>query len=70
MDRGDTMRKTTNSIIHCGIALLARSLFVLVVATGLARAESLRIGLSAEPSSLDQHFHNLATNNNIAAHVF
>jgi peptide/nickel transport system substrate-binding protein len=50
-------------------ALLARCLMLLLVAGGVAAA-TLRIGLSAEPSSLDPHFHNLASNNNLAAHVF
>ncbi len=34
------------------------------------QAQTLTIGLSAEPSSLDPHFHNLAPNNMVSAHVF
>ena len=35
-----------------------------------AAAQELRIGLSAEPSSADPHFHNLAPNSQLRAHVF
>jgi len=45
-------------------------LIAFTIAAGAARATDMRIGVSAEPSSLDPHFHNLASNNNIAAHVF
>lgn len=48
---------------------LGRCLVLLLVA-GAATAATLRVALSAEPSSLDPHFHNLASNNNLAAHVF
>jgi len=43
---------------------------LLMFAAGAAAASDLRLGISAEPSSLDPHFHNLASNNNIAAHIF
>lgn len=33
-------------------------------------AQSLSIGLAAEPSSLDPHYHNLAPNNMLARHIF
>jgi peptide/nickel transport system substrate-binding protein len=33
-------------------------------------AQELRIGLSAEPSAMDPHFHNLTPNNGILSHVF
>lgn len=36
----------------------------------LVAAQSLSIGLSAEPSSLDPHYHNLSPNNMLARHVF
>ena len=52
------------------LMLAARCVAVLLVAMAGARAADLRIGMSAEPSSLDPHFHNLASNNNLAAHVF
>ena len=35
-----------------------------------ATAQDLKIGLSAEPSSIDPHFHNLTPNNGILSHVF
>lgn len=46
-----------------------------VVAAGLlavapAAAEDLRIGLSAEPSAMDPHFHNLTPNNGLLSHIF
>jgi len=42
----------------------------IILAASPSRSADLRIALSAEPSSLDPHFHNLASNNNLAAHVF
>jgi peptide/nickel transport system substrate-binding protein len=56
-------------VIHRGTTFLTGCLVVLLAAVS-AHAADLRIGMSAEPSSLDPHFHNLASNNNIAAHVF
>jgi len=53
-----------------GRIFLAGLLIAFTLAAGAARATDMRIGVSAEPSSLDPHFHNLASNNNIAAHVF
>ncbi len=48
-----------------------------VVAGGLmltapvsAFAQELRMALSAEPSSMDPHFHNLTPNNALTSHVF
>jgi peptide/nickel transport system substrate-binding protein len=35
-----------------------------------ASAQELRIGLSAEPSAMDPHFHNLTPNNSLLKHVF
>src|SRR2546421_11627393 len=35
-----------------------------------ARAELLTVGLSAEPTSLDPHYHNLIPNNQITGHIF
>lgn len=36
----------------------------------VAAAQNVSIGLGAEPSSLDPHYHNLAPNNMLARHVF
>ncbi len=41
-----------------GVAGLALS-GVVVLAGGAAQARDLRVGLSAEPTSMDPHFHNL-----------
>ncbi|HKH97370.1 MAG TPA: ABC transporter substrate-binding protein [Beijerinckiaceae bacterium] len=35
-----------------------------------ALAQELKIGLSAEPTSIDPHFHNLTPNNALRAHIF
>lgn len=46
---------------------------VVVAAGGLfgpALAQDLRIGLSAEPSSMDPHYHNLTPNNSLLSHVY
>ncbi len=37
---------------------------------GAASAQELKIGLSAEPSAMDPHFHNLTPNNSLTKHVF
>ena len=33
-------------------------------------AQEVKIGLSAEPSSIDPHFHNLTPNNSMMKHIF
>jgi peptide/nickel transport system substrate-binding protein len=33
-------------------------------------AQELRIGLAAEPSAMDPHFHNLTPNNAMLSHIF
>jgi len=35
-----------------------------------AGAQELKIGLSAEPSAMDPHFHNLTPNNSLSRHIF
>src|SRR5947209_14893204 len=35
-----------------------------------AGAQELKIGLSAEPSAMDPHFHNLTPNNSVLKHIF
>jgi peptide/nickel transport system substrate-binding protein len=35
-----------------------------------ASAQELRVGLSAEPSAMDPHFHNLTPNNSLLKHIF
>ena len=54
----------------------ARNLYVVVIAVavllspGWVLGAELRIGLKAEPSSMDPHYHNLTPNNMMATHVF
>src|SRR5262249_50394718 len=35
-----------------------------------AHGQELRVGLSAEPSAMDPHFHNLTPNNSLLRHIF
>lgn len=42
----------------------------LLATVGVANAADLKIGLSAEPSALDPHYHNLVPNNAMAKHPF
>ena len=35
-----------------------------------AAAQEIKIGLSAEPSSMDPHYHNLTPNNAFLSHVY
>jgi peptide/nickel transport system substrate-binding protein len=41
-----------------------------VLTAAPALAQELKIGLSAEPTSIDPHFHNLTPNNALRAHIF
>jgi peptide/nickel transport system substrate-binding protein len=50
------------------VAILA--LISLMICALPARSADIRIALSSEPSSMDPHFHALAPNNTIAAHMF
>lgn len=56
------MRANWKSAAMAAVAILA--------GTAGLQAIELKIGLSAEPSSADPHFHNLSPNNAIARHVF
>ncbi|MBN8920073.1 MAG: ABC transporter substrate-binding protein, partial [Rhizobiales bacterium] len=38
--------------------------------TTAAPAQELKIGLSAEPSAMDPHFHNLTPNNSLLKHIY
>ncbi len=53
-------------------ALIAAPLLIAAqpAATSMASAQEVRIGLAAEPSSIDPHYHNLSPNNMLARHVF
>ena len=35
-----------------------------------AHGQELKVGLSAEPSAMDPHFHNLTPNNSLLRHIF
>ena len=52
------------------VSLVIAGLLALAVFAAPARAAELRIALSSEPNSLDPHFHALAPNNNLNAHIF
>src|SRR5882672_5550396 len=46
---------------------------VLIAAAGCltqAHGQELKVGLSAEPSAMDPHFHNLTPNNSLLRHIF
>ena len=40
------------------------------VAGAIASASDLTIGIGADVTSIDPHYHNLTPNNNVAAHIF
>src|SRR5262249_58331202 len=46
------------------------AVLALLGSTTAAGAQELRIGLSAEASAMDPHFHNLAPNNSLTKHIF
>jgi peptide/nickel transport system substrate-binding protein len=55
--------KTRTATLVAGL-LLAQTII------GAAVAQELRVGLSAEPSSMDPHYHNLSPNNMLSRHIF
>lgn len=50
--------------------LFALAATAMLTWTGAAAAQDLRIGIQAEPSSMDPHFHNLTPNNMMSRHVY
>ncbi|MGP9789111.1 ABC transporter substrate-binding protein [Roseinatronobacter sp. NSM] len=42
----------------------------IALSAGVAGADTLRIGLASEPTSVDPHYHNLGPNNALARHIF
>ncbi|MFY7780741.1 MAG: ABC transporter substrate-binding protein, partial [Tagaea sp.] len=50
--------------------LLAPACLALALVSTPLRAQDLVMGLGGNITSIDPHFHNLAPNNNIAAHIF
>ena len=55
---------------HHRAALVAVTAIATLGLAGNAAAETLTIGLAAEATSMDPHFHNLTPNNQIARHIF
>ena len=53
-----------------GKALLGAAVLALAAGPSFATDGTLTIGLKAEPSSIDPHYHNLGPNNSMAAHIF
>ncbi len=51
-------------------ATLTAGLMLAQIAFGAAVAQELRIGMSAEPSSVDPHYHVLTPNNMLSRHVY
>lgn len=51
-------------------ALLMSAAGALALTAGAVSAETLRIGLGSEPTSVDPHYHNLGPNNALARHIF
>jgi peptide/nickel transport system substrate-binding protein len=49
------------------IRIVLAFLFAFATAAG---AQELRIGLAAEPTAMDPHYHNLSPNNSLLSHVF
>jgi peptide/nickel transport system substrate-binding protein len=52
------------------VARASALVFGLALFAANGSAQELRIGLSAEPSAMDPHYHNLSPNNSILSHVF
>ena len=50
----------------CRIAAVLAALALCTAAT----AQELRLGVAAEPTSMDPHFHNLTPNNSMLSHIF
>ena len=48
----------------------AATLILAAASIGTAGAEELTIGLAAEPSAMDPHYHNLGPNNAMRTHIF
>jgi peptide/nickel transport system substrate-binding protein len=61
MGEGGKMRVARSVILSLGLIFGAAT---------AASAQELRIGLSAEPSSIDPHFHALTPNNALLSHIF
>src|SRR5262249_29162543 len=69
-DHADRTRRSRTMRILRPIAALVLSVVWTVPATAQENGRELRIGLSAEPSAIDPHFHNLTPNNSLLRHIF
>src|SRR6202051_1637359 len=52
------------------IVTVLATAFWIAGAAAITHAQELKIGLSAEPSAMDPHFHNLTPNNSLLRHIF
>src|ERR1700704_2810851 len=52
------------------VALLIAAAALTTAANAQEAGQELKIGLSAEPSAMDPHFHNLTPNNSLLRHIF
>ena len=57
-------------MIRRAVSLATIGLVALAIFATTAQSADIRIALSSEPNSMDPHFHALAPNNTIAAHMF
>src|SRR5438552_2589569 len=57
-------------LLHRTIVLLAIGFFPLLGSSGAASAADLSIGVGADVTAIDPHYHNVTPNNNVAAHIF
>jgi peptide/nickel transport system substrate-binding protein len=55
-----------NVVRHIAAAVLS----TLLGFAGAATGQELRIGLAAEPTAMDPHYHNLSPNNSLLSHIF
>src|SRR5262245_10491413 len=74
MSRERSSRRSAGTIGWRFPPMILRRLIPAVLAAALAvsapRAADLRIGMSADVTSIDPHFVNITPNNNVAWHIF
>jgi len=56
--------------IAVAVAAWAACTLVAVLPASPLAAQELKVGLAAEPSAMDPHFHNLTPNNSLLSHIF
>src|SRR5437667_3466049 len=57
-------------LLYRTIVLLAIGFFPLLGSSGALSAADLSIGIGADVTAIDPHYHNVTPNNNVAAHIF